>query len=218
MATPLQNSPFDDAAFPITASARGAPSCNHNGEDISLHHDQAAGNNATYLWPIGLGTVRWNTAEADVDRVFPDAQQPQAAPQWNSNMDNANVRPPIVISDVDKSQLSKIARSAANRLPDIADELMIELERAEVCESGRVPLGVVRMYSWVRFTIDRGSEHAVTLVYPEDADIIRDRLSILSPIGTALIGLSEGQVMHWTDRNGQSRWLKVLEVDNQPRD
>lgn len=133
-------------------------------------------------------------------------------------MDNANVRPPIVISDVDKSQLSKIARSAANRLPDIADELMIELERAEVCESGRVPLGVIRMYSWVRFTIDRGSEHTVTLVYPEDADIIRDRLSILSPIGTALIGLSEGQVMHWTDRNGQSRWLKVLEVDNQPRD
>lgn len=133
-------------------------------------------------------------------------------------MNNVDVRPPIVISDVDKSQLFKIARSAANRLPDIADELMTELERAEVCEGGRVPFGVVRMHSVVRFATDRGSEHSVTLVYPEDADIIRDRLSILSPIGTALIGLSEGQVMHWTDRNGQSRWLRVIEVDNQPRE
>ncbi|PZF78126.1 nucleoside diphosphate kinase regulator [Aestuariivirga litoralis] len=133
-------------------------------------------------------------------------------------MNNGNARPPIVISDVDKSELSKIARSAASKLPDVAEELMIELERAEVCESGRVPLGVVRMYSVVRFTTDRGSEHSVMLVYPEDADIIRDRLSILSPMGTALIGLSEGQVMHWTDRNSQSRWLKVIEVDNQPRD
>lgn len=133
-------------------------------------------------------------------------------------MNNVYVRPPIVISDVDKSQLSKIARSAANRLPDIADELMIELDRAEVCDSGHVPFGVVRMHSVVRFVTDRGSEHSVMLVYPEDADIVRDRLSILSPIGTALIGLSEGQVMHWTDRNGQSRWLRVIEVESQPRE
>jgi regulator of nucleoside diphosphate kinase len=72
------------------------------------------------------------------------------------------------------------------------------------------------MYSVVRFTTDKGSDHRMQLVYPEESDIIHDRLSILSPMGTALIGLSEGQVMYWTDRAGQERWLKVLEVDNRP--
>lgn len=133
-------------------------------------------------------------------------------------MTHDDVRPPIVISDADKGQLSKIARAAANRLPDIAEELMFELERAEICDSRHVPLGVVRMHSRVRFLTDRGSAHSLTLVYPEEADIIRDRLSILSPIGTALIGLAEGQVMRWTDRAGQSRWLRVVEVDASPQD
>lgn len=127
-------------------------------------------------------------------------------------MNVVNSRPPILISDVDRSQLYKIARSASRKFEDIADELLTELERAEQCPAGQVPLNVVRMQSRVRFVTDKGTEHNVELVYPEDADIIRDRLSILSPIGTALIGLSEGHVMSWIDRAGGSRWLKVLEV------
>ena len=107
----------------------------------------------------------------------------------------------------------KIARSAANKFDNIADELMTELERAEQCPAGEVPPNVVRMQSIVRFVTDKGTEHSVALVYPEDADIIRDRLSVLSPIGAALIGLSEGQVMSWIDRAGGTRWLKVLEVN-----
>jgi regulator of nucleoside diphosphate kinase len=130
-------------------------------------------------------------------------------------MNIVNSRPPILISDVDKNQLYKIARGAAKKFEDIADELMTELERAEKCPAGQLPPNVVRMQSKVQFVTDKGTEHNVELVYPEDADIIRDRLSILSPIGTALIGLSEGQVMFWIDRAGGNRWLKVLEV-NQP--
>lgn len=131
---------------------------------------------------------------------------------------NDSTRPPILISDADKQQLSRLAHKAANRMPDIADELLIELERAEICEKGKLPPHVVRMYSVVHFTTDKGSEHRMQLVYPEETDIIHDRLSILSPMGTALIGLSEGQVMRWTDRSGHERWLKVLEVDNRPLD
>ena len=129
-----------------------------------------------------------------------------------------STRPPIIISEADKQQLSKLARKAANRIPDIADELLTELERAEICEDGKLPAHVVKMYSIVRFITDKGTDHKMQLVYPEETDIIHDRLSILSPMGTALIGLSEGQVMYWTDRAGQERWLKVLEVDNRRND
>lgn len=103
-------------------------------------------------------------------------------------------------------------------MPEIADELLTELERAEICQPGEVPPTVVKMYSVVRFTTDKGADHRMQLVYPEEADVIRDRLSILSPIGTALIGLTEGQVMQWTDRAGQTRWLKVLAVETSPTD
>lgn len=131
-----------------------------------------------------------------------------------ANMTDENARPPIIISDRDLKQLFKLANGAASRSPQIADELLTELERAETCPASRVPYGVVRMQSRVRFQTDRGSEHQVELVYPEEADLIRDRLSVLSPIGTALIGLSEGQTMTWTDREGHSRWLRVLEVSH----
>lgn len=127
-------------------------------------------------------------------------------------------RPPILISDADKLQLSKLARGSANRLPDIADELLFELERAEICQPDEIPPNVVMMYSIVRFTTDKGADHRMQLVYPEEADVIQDRLSILSPIGTALIGLSEGQIMQWTDWAGQSRWLKVVTVEDCPAD
>ena len=121
-------------------------------------------------------------------------------------------RPPILISETDKLQLHKLARAAFNRAPDVVEELEFELERAETCPPSRVPPNVVRMHSIVRFRTDKGTEHQVELVYPEEADIIRDRLSILTPIGTALIGLSEGHTMSWTDREGHLRQLTVLEV------
>lgn len=124
------------------------------------------------------------------------------------------LRPPILISKPEQRQLTKLARSVESRMPEIADELLAELERAEICQPGEIPPNVVKMYSMVRFATDKSTDHRMQLVYPEDADVIRDRLSILPPIGTALIGLSERQVMHWTDRAGQTRWLKVVAVED----
>ena len=123
-----------------------------------------------------------------------------------------DTRPPILISETDKLQLAKLARSAVNRVPEVVEELETELDRAETCPPSQLPPTVVRMHSIVRFRTDRGTEHQVELVYPEQADVIRDRLSVLTPIGTALIGLSEGQTMAWTDREGRARHLTVLEV------
>lgn len=90
-------------------------------------------------------------------------------------------RPHIVISETDKLQLAKLARSAVNRVPEVAEELEFELQRAETCPPSQVPPNVVRMHSTVRFRTDKGTEHQVDLVYPEEADIIRDRLSVLTP-------------------------------------
>ena len=59
---------------------------------------------------------------------------------------------------------------------------MTELERAAQCPAGQAPPNVVRMQSNARFVNDKGTEHNVELVYPEDADIIHDRLSICRPL------------------------------------
>lgn len=127
-----------------------------------------------------------------------------------------DVRPPIVISEADKPQLDKLAQAALRRAAPIADELLIELGRAEVRPARTMPDGTVRMHSFVRFQTDKGADYVMQLVYPEDADIIQGRLSILSRIGTALIGLSEGQSMRWIDHDGQVRTLVVTEVSQQP--
>ena len=126
-------------------------------------------------------------------------------------MTNNENRPPIIISDVEKRRLHKLAQSAK---PEVADELLLELERAEVRPDPALPYDVVRMNSFVRFVTDKGTEHILQLVYPENADIIRGRLSILSPIGTALLGLAPGQTMIWTDREEQSRTLKIADVSS----
>ena len=111
--------------------------------------------------------------------------------------------PPILIAEEDRQQLHKIAHSALNHIPEVADELLFELERAA---------NIVRMNSTVEFETDRGTKLALQFVYPEKADIAAGRISILTPIGTALIGLSIGQTMTWADRDGRSRHLKIVAV------
>jgi len=125
---------------------------------------------------------------------------------------SAEVRPPIVVADEEKNRLDRLARASLERLPDVADELLFELERADVCASPSLPPDTVRMNSVVEFETDSGSHLIMRLVYPEDADIAAGRMSILTPIGTALIGLSVGQSMNWTDRSGRSRTLHIKAV------
>ena len=64
---------------------------------------------------------------------------------------------------------------------------------------------VVRMGSTLRYVTDSGEDRTVTLVFPAEADIAAGKISILTPIGAALLGLSEGQSIHWQTRNGESR-------------
>ncbi len=120
--------------------------------------------------------------------------------------------PRIVIGDDEHQRLSALAASIAARQPELADELLGEMERARVVKAGKVPADVVRMNSEVEFETDDGQRRRVTLVYPGEADISAGRISILTPIGTALIGLAIGQSFKWTARDGREQRLTVVSV------
>jgi|EndMetStandDraft_9_1072997.scaffolds.fasta_scaffold140001_1 regulator of nucleoside diphosphate kinase len=119
--------------------------------------------------------------------------------------------PAILVGADDQQRLTMLALDALQRVPDVATELLAEMERAEVVNA--VPASVVQMGSRVTFVADDGRERSVVLVYPGQADIGVGRISILTPIGTALIGLSEGQSITWTTRDGRRRRLTVQRVE-----
>ena len=128
--------------------------------------------------------------------------------------DNKKTRrkPNIRISKSDHARLSVLANTVAARNPEAADELFAEIERARIVGDGWVSAGTVRMGSIVTFKPDTGDRKTVMLVFPGDADISEGKVSILTPIGTALIGLSAGQSMMWTARDGRRHELLVLDV------
>lgn len=123
-------------------------------------------------------------------------------------------KPRIVVGDADFQRLSKLADAIADRSPDLADELLGELERAKVVKASALPKDVVRMGSTVTYLADDGQRMTIALVFPAEADIAAGRISILTPIGTALLGLSPGQSMEWVARDQRRHSLSVERVDN----
>ena len=122
--------------------------------------------------------------------------------------------PAIFIPAMDYDRLLAMAESTAKREPDVANFLMHELDRASTKAPGPEE-DIVRMQSHVRFRDEStGRIREVQLVYPERADSAAGRISILTPVGTALIGLSKGQSMKWNDRSGKRKCLTVLDVRN----
>ncbi|WP_347338816.1 nucleoside diphosphate kinase regulator [Bradyrhizobium vignae] len=124
----------------------------------------------------------------------------------------SEIKPPITLTANDYKRLSLLARAAENKMPDVASVLTEELERAHVLADGH-PVQTVCMGSEVRFRDDStGTVRTATLVYPDDADISRRKLSVLTPVGAALIGLNAGNSITWETRTGDLRRLTVLEV------
>ncbi|KAB2655972.1 nucleoside diphosphate kinase regulator [Brucella tritici] len=124
-------------------------------------------------------------------------------------------KPNIVVSEIDYERLMGLATNVSERLEEIAEELMVELDRAKVVPAKRLPQNVIHMGSTVEFRSNDGQERRVTLVYPGEADIAQGKISILTPIGTALIGLAPGQSISWTARDGKQHELNVLSVSDQ---
>jgi regulator of nucleoside diphosphate kinase len=127
-------------------------------------------------------------------------------------MTTTTVPPQITVTQADHDRLSDIAEIVGSRAPGgrlLADEMM----RARVVAPGEIAPSVITMNADVEFVDDQTRQvRRVTLVYPEDADILNGKVSVLTPIGAALIGLSEGQSMEWQTLDGERKTLTVLRV------
>ena len=120
--------------------------------------------------------------------------------------------PQITVSNADYERLTDLATASLERLPDVARELLSEMDRARVVEAGELPANVVRMGSTVTFESDDGHTRTMKLVYPADESLDQHRISVMTPIGAALIGLAEGQSISWTARDGRRHELTVRKV------
>jgi regulator of nucleoside diphosphate kinase len=129
--------------------------------------------------------------------------------QINSRTLNA---PKIRIAQSDYERLSALANAVAERNPSACETLLKELDRASVMTDRRIPSDTVRMGSTVTYRTNSSEERTVTLVYPAEADIAEGKVSVLTPIGTALIGLSTGQSIEWKARDGRSQVLTAVAV------
>ena len=125
----------------------------------------------------------------------------------------------IVITETDFERLQWLVESwkqLSQRDAERLDDLENELRRAIVVKSGEVPPDVVTMNSRVRIQdLSRGGEHTYQIVFPEDADLDENRISVLAPIGTALIGYRTGTTVEWRVPSGTRRF-RILDVEYQP--
>jgi regulator of nucleoside diphosphate kinase len=120
---------------------------------------------------------------------------------------------PIIITDVDLARLQPVIDQHAEAGALLQDELT----RARVVPQAAVPRDVVTMNSTVVYEdVHTGTRRTVTIVYPRDASPADGRISILAPIGTALLGLSRGQSLTWRLPNRRTTTLRVVDVTYQP--
>ncbi len=142
-----------------------------------------------------------NTAKATRGR------RPAAAPD----------RPPITLSAAEEERLSGLADAAARRSPEVAELLLEEIGRARLVPSGKVPPDVVAMYSHLEYRDEAtGATRFVQLVYPHEADIAQGRISVLTLVGAALLGVAAGSSILWPTQDGRERRLTVLRVSPRP--
>ncbi len=120
----------------------------------------------------------------------------------------------LLITEQDYERLALLVQHAETKNAAALEE---ELAVAKVVPQTDIPKDVVTMNSKVKFVdTESKKESEITLVYPKDADVTKQQVSILAPVGIALIGLRKGQTIEWPMPNGQSRTLQVTEVTYQP--
>lgn len=126
-------------------------------------------------------------------------------------------RPEIVLSSLDLERLFSLIDSLPkNSVPGI-EELEEELGRAKVVEPKEIPASIVTMNSTVRFFVESTKkEFELTLVYPKNVDSNGKTISILAPVGSALLGLSIGDQIEWPRPGGGFLKVKITEITYQP--
>jgi regulator of nucleoside diphosphate kinase len=124
----------------------------------------------------------------------------------------------LIISRHDKDRLIRLLGSIepTSEVREELEDLTRELLRSDEVGTEEVPPDVVTMNSRVRVTdVDSGSTHVYTIVFPGDADFEKGKISILAPLGTALLGYRVGDVVDWHMPRGDRR-LRIEEIIYQP--
>ncbi len=128
-----------------------------------------------------------------------------------------NAKPKIMISSLDAERLEVLLDSLPHNAFPGRDDLEAELARADVVDPEEIPPTVVTMNSTVRFKVESSAEEfCLTLVYPKDVDTSGEKISILAPVGSALLGLSQGDEIEWPKPGGGVLRVRIMEVTYQP--
>lgn len=125
----------------------------------------------------------------------------------------------IYVTELDKIRLQKLIFDAQEYnfcKKDYLKRLEQELQRAKVLEPKDIPNDVITMNSCVvLIDLETGEEMKYTLVFPDKADLTEQRISILAPIGTAILGYRVGDIIEWPVPDGTVK-LKVEKILYQP--
>ena len=126
-------------------------------------------------------------------------------------------KPPLILSSLDLDRIEALLAGIPSSALAGKAELQAELDRADVLAPEEMPSNVVTMNSTVQFTIvETGKELRLTLVYPRDLDGSADKVSILAPVGSALLGLSAGDELAWPGPGGKAMTVRVTDILYQP--
>ena len=130
----------------------------------------------------------------------------------HAGQDN-KMRPPIAIDESHFTRLSALSSLTNGPMMEVCQYLREELDRAHVLPAEKLRPDIVNLGSRVEFRDEQtGKVQEIVLVYPFDADIACRRVSVLTPVGAALLGLSVNQTISFHTRTGEQRELTVLKV------
>ena len=128
-----------------------------------------------------------------------------------------DMKPSITISWLDLERLERVLDRLPAAQANARDALLNELGRAEMVEPWDMPPDVVTMNSRVRFSFDDSEEEVtLTLTYPKDMTDSGEQLSVLTPVGTALLGLKVGDSIAWNRPDGGRFHITVRGIEYQP--
>jgi len=128
-----------------------------------------------------------------------------------------NTTPNITISELDADRLELLLEKVSGNETPIRDALETEIGRATILPSEKMPTNVVTMNSKVKFKVSGSNDtFELTLVYPKDLDSSGTKISILAPVGSALLGLKEGDSIEWAKPGGGNMEVSIDTIEYQP--
>ncbi len=128
-------------------------------------------------------------------------------------------RPPIHLLDTESDLLGDLALRAEHRVPVVAAMLLAEIERAEIHDEASLPKDAITLGAEIDYLDEAsGARRTVRLVLPAEADIEAGRISVMTPMGAGLIGLSTGQTIEWPDLEGRERRITIQAVRRPKKD